>query len=148
MVEIRVKYLRNITPLTRIEQGSWIDLRCGKDIILQEGQYAQIPLGIAMELPEGFEAIIAPRSSTFRKYGVLLANSIGVVDNAYNGDGDEWHFLAYATRKVFIPRDERICQFRILRSQSEIEFLPVKHLGNPDRGGLGSTDKCFDSCRV
>ena len=143
MIQIRIKYLRNITPISRIEQGSWIDLRCGQDTIINEGEYKQIPLGIAMELPEGFEAIIAPRSSTFRKYGILLANGIGVVDNSYNGDNDEWHFLAHATRKTYIPRNERICQFRILRSQGDIDFLPVHKLGNPDRGGLGSTDGQF-----
>ena len=144
MVQIRIKYLRNITQISSIEQGSWIDLRCGQDIIINEGEYKQIPLGVAMELPEGFEAIVAPRSSTFRKYGVIMANGIGVVDNCYNGDNDEWHFPAYATRRTYIPRNERICQFRILRSQGDIDFIPVKILGNPDRGGLGSTDKHFE----
>ena len=100
-----------------------------------------IPLGVAMELPKGYEALVAPRSSTFKKYGVLLANSIGVIDESYCGDNDEWKFLAYATRDVVIEEDERICQFRIIRHQPEIEFEEVFELGNTDRGGMGSTDK-------
>ena len=100
-----------------------------------------IPLGIAMELPSGYEAWIVPRSSTYKNYGVLLANGIGIIDETYNGDHDEWHFLAYATRDTYIPKNDRICQFRIMRHQPIICFNEVETLGNPDRGGIGSTGK-------
>ena len=139
--EIKIKYLRDIIPIERIESGDWIDLRCGKDTLLHAGEYKQIPLGVAMQLPAGYEAIIAPRSSTFKKYGVLLANSVGIIDNAYCGDGDEWHFLAFATKDVIIPKDERICQFRIVKNQPDISFEIVDNLKNPDRGGIGSSGR-------
>lgn len=138
---IKVKYLADIIPIEKLPQGSWIDLRCAETVSIKAGTYAQIPLGIAMELPEGYEAVVAPRSSTFKKYGVLLANSLGVIDPDYCGDNDQWHFLAYAVRDTVIEKDERICQFRIQRRQPEIEFFEVEHLGNPDRGGIGSTGR-------
>ena len=136
---IKVKYLRDIRPIEIFENGNWIDLRCAVEMTLSEGEYAKIPLGVAMELPEGYEAWIAPRSSTFGKYGVLLANSLGVIDSSYCGDGDEWHFLAYATKKVTIPKNTRICQFRIVKRQPPVELVRVEKLGNDDRGGIGST---------
>lgn len=100
-----------------------------------------IPLGVAMELPHGYEALVAPRSSTFRKYGVILANSLGVIDESYKGDNDEWHFLAYAVRDTVIHKNERICQFRIIKHQPLILLKEVDHLGNEDRGGIGSTGR-------
>lgn len=140
METIRVKYLKDITKLEKISVGDWIDLRCAETTTLSAGEYALIPLGVAMELPKGYEAIVAPRSSTFKKYGMLLANSIGIIDESYCGDNDEWRFLAYATRGVVIEKDERICQFRIIKHQPEIQFEEVEELGNADRGGIGSTD--------
>jgi dUTP pyrophosphatase len=140
-MKIKVKYLRDILPIEKIEAGDWIDLRCAEDIWLFEGEYCQIPLGVAMELPEGYEALVTPRSSTFHKYGVLLANSMGVIDNSYSGPDDEWHFLAYATRKTKIPKNERICQFRIQKNQPEIELVTVDELENPSRGGIGSSGR-------
>lgn len=141
MVCIRIKYLRDIDPVESISKGDWIDLRAGVDVTLKAGEFAMIPLGVAMELPEGYEAIIAPRSSTFKRYGVILANSIGVIDETYKGDNDEWHFLAYAVRDTVIPKNERICQFRIWSHQPELWFDTVEMLGNPDRGGIGSTGR-------
>ena len=138
---VKVKYLTDIIPIEKLPQGSWVDLRCAKTVSIKAGTYAQIPLGIAMELPEGYEAVVAPRSSTFKKYGVLLANSLGVIDPDYCGDNDQWHFLAYAVRDTVIEKNERICQFRIQRRQPEFEFMNVEHLGNPDRGGIGSTGR-------
>ena len=140
-MRIKIKYTRDILPIEKIKQGAWIDLRCGEDIQLKAGDYCQIPLGVAMELPKGFEALVVPRSSTFRKYGILLVNSVGVIDPAYCGDGDEWCFPAYATRDVTIPKNERICQFRILYGQPDCELAVVDSLDNPDRGGLGSTGR-------
>lgn len=141
MVHIRIKYLRDIDPVECISKGDWIDLRAGVDVTLKAGEFAMIPLGVAMELPKGYEAIIAPRSSTFKRYGVILANSIGVMDESYKGDNDEWHFLAYAVRDTVIPKNERICQFRIWEHQPETWFDAVEMLGNPDRGGIGSTGR-------
>ena len=141
MLCIRIKYLRYVDPVERISKGDWIDLRAGVDVSLKAGEFAMIPLGVAMELPEGYEAIIAPRSSTFKRYGVILANSIGVMDETYKGDNDEWHFLAYAVRDTVIPKNERICQFRIWAHQPELWFDTVEMLGNPDRGGIGSTGR-------
>lgn len=138
-MKIKVKYVRDIEPIEKIEQGNWIDLRCAEDVHMEEGEYRQIPLGVAMQLPDGFEALVVPRSSTFRKYGVILANSMGVIDTSYNGDNDEWCFPAIATREVDIKKNERICQFRILYRQPDVEIIAVDSLGNPDRGGLGST---------
>lgn len=140
-MKIKVKYFADIDPIVKLPQGSWIDLRCAEETQILEGKYAQIPLGVAMELPDGYEAVVAPRSSTFRKYGIILANSIGVIDPDYRGDNDQWHFLAYAVRNTVIPKNERICQFRIQKRQPEVEFLTVDHLGNPDRGGIGSTGR-------
>jgi dUTP pyrophosphatase len=108
---------------------------------MKAGEYAMIPLGVAMELPSGYEALVAPRSSTFRKYGVLLVNSIGIIDESYCGDGDEWNFLAFAVRDTIIPKNERICQFRIIEHQPAVAFDEVETLGNPDRGGIGSTGR-------
>ena len=141
MKKIRIKYLRN-TKAFRIEciaVGDWIDLRAAEDVKIKAGEYKMIPLGVAMELPKGYEALVAPRSSTFRKYGILLANSIGIIDESYKGDNDEWHFLAYATQDTFVLKGERICQFRIIKHQPKVRFVEVESLGNKDRGGIGST---------
>lgn len=139
--KIKIKYLRDVMPVGKISVGDWIDLRAAEDVELKAGEYKMIPLGVAMELPKGYEALVVPRSSTFRKYGVILANSVGVIDEAYCGDGDMWHFLAYAVRDTKIPKNERICQFRIMKHQPEIEFVEVETLGNADRGGIGSTGR-------
>lgn len=138
---IKIKYLRDIEKIGIIAVGDWIDLRAAETIQMKAGQYFMIPLGVAMELPNGFEALVAPRSSTFRKYGVLLANSIGIIDESYKGDNDEWNFLAYAVQDTVIPKNERICQFRIIEHQPQIKLVEVDTLGNPDRGGIGSTGR-------
>lgn len=136
---VRIKYLADIDKLEKISKGDWIDLRCAEDTELKAGEYKLVPLGVAMELPSGYEALVAPRSSTFKNYGVLLANSLGIIDETYKGDNDEWRFLAYATRDIVIPKNERICQFRIIEHQPHLVFEEVEHLGNDDRGGIGST---------
>jgi dUTP pyrophosphatase len=139
MVNIKIKYLRDIEKLEILSCGDWIDLRAAEDVELYAGEYKMIPLGVAMELPKGYEALVAPRSSTFKKYGVILVNSIGVIDESYNGDNDEWNFLAYATRNTIIRKNERICQFRLIEHQPGVIFIEVAKLGNADRGGIGST---------
>lgn len=136
---IKVKYLRDIEKIVPYSQGDWIDLRAAEDVTMKAGEYKMIPLGVAMELPFGYEALVAPRSSTFKKYGVILANSIGIIDESYKGDNDEWNFLAYAVRDTVIRKNERICQFRIIKHQPRIFMFEVETLGNPDRGGIGST---------
>lgn len=141
-MQIKIKYFDNeITKVEKIAQGDWIDLRSAKEISMKKGDFSLIPLGIAMELPKGYEAHVVPRSSTFKNYGILLVNSTGIIDNSYNGDNDQWWFPAYATRDITIPKNDRICQFRIIKNQPEFEFQFVDMLGNGDRGGLGSTGK-------
>lgn len=141
METIRIKYLRNIQKIERFNVGDWIDLRAAEDVMIDSGQFKLIPLGVAMELPHGYEALVAPRSSTFKKLGIILANSIGIIDESYKGDNDEWHFPAYAVKDTFIHKNERICQFRIIKHQPMIRLLEVDHLGNENRGGIGSTGR-------
>ena len=106
---------------------------------MQAGEFRLISLGVSMEIPDGYDAIVAPRSSTPGRHGIIMANSIGVIDNSFNGDGDIWRFPALAFRETVIPAGTRIAQFRIFRNQSEITFRAVDKLGNADRGGIGST---------
>ena len=141
MQTIKIKYLRDIQKIERFNVGDWIDLRAAEDVTMKAGEYKAIPLGVAMELPQGYEALVAPRSSTFKKCGIILVNGIGIIDEAYKGDNDEWHFLAYAVRDTVIHKNHRICQFRIIRHQPLIHLKEVEVLGNADRGGIGSTGK-------
>lgn len=138
---IKIRYLRGVQKIERFNVGDWIDLRAAEDVVLKAGEEATIPLGVAMELPAGYEALVAPRSSTFRKYGILMTNSIGIIDESYRGDNDEWQFPAYAMRDTEIKKNERICQFRIIKHQPLIHLKEVDSLGNADRGGLGSTGR-------
>lgn len=142
MNTIKIKYLSNeIEKIEKITVGDWIDLRCAKETILKAGEFSLIPLGVAMQLPKGYEALMVPRSSTFKHFGIIQTNSMGVIDESYRGDNDQWHFPAYAMRDTVIHVNDRICQFRIVKHQPEIEFQKVEDLGNLDRGGIGSTGK-------
>ena len=116
-----------------------IDLRSAEEVSMKQGEYRLIRLGIGMILPDGYEAHVVPRSSTFQKFGILQTNSMGVIDQAYCGDGDEWKFPALAMRDTVIHVGDRICQFRICAHQPAIVFNEVSHLGSTDRGGFGST---------
>ena len=139
-MNIRIKYFTDqIDKLTKITQGDWIDLRSAETIELKAGDFKLIPLGVAMQLPEGYEAHIAPRSSTFKNWGILQTNSIGIIDNSYCGDNDQWLMPVYATRDTIINQNDRICQFRIVANQPSIEFTEVDSLDGQGRGGLGST---------
>lgn len=139
---VKVKYLaEDGNTVMKIKEGDWIDLRSAEDVCMQAGEFKLIRLGVAMKLPHGYEAHIVPRSSTFMKYHVLQTNSMGVIDNAYSGDLDEWKFPAYATEDTHIPAGDRICQFRIVRKQPELKFKTVKMLGGKSRGGFGSTGR-------
>ena len=137
--EIKIKYFNDVQEIEALEVGDWIDLRSAESVDIKAGEYKLIRLGVAMELPEGYEALVAPRSSTFKNYGILLANSLGVIDESYKGDNDEWKFLAYATRDTHVEKNDRICQFRIIEHQPKIKLTKVESLGNADRGGIGST---------
>ena len=136
---IKIKYLSDIEKLKKIDTGDWVDLRCAEDIEIIAGESKLIPLGIAMKLPDNFEAHIVPRSSTFKNFGLLQTNHFGVVDNSYSGDQDEWKFAGLATRDVEIKKGDRICQFRIVEKQPQLEFEEVDSLGDKSRGGFGST---------
>lgn len=137
--DIKVKYFTDIEPLQQIEGGDWIDLRAAEDVEMKAGDFRLIPLGVAMELPEGYEAHAVPRSSTFKKWGVIQTNHMGVLDHSYKGDNDQWMFPALAMRDTVIHKNDRICQFRIVENQPNLNFITVDHLENPDRGGFGST---------
>ena len=141
METIRIKYFTDkIEKLTYIVgKSDWIDLRAAQDIDLKQGEYALVPLGVAMELPQGYEAHIVPRSSTFKNFGVIQTNHQGVVDGSYCGDNDQWFMPVYAIRDTHISCNDRICQFRIVENQPKINFQEVSVLTKADRGGFGST---------
>ena len=150
---IRIKYFDDAKKLEKISKGDWIDLYANKDMFIPEGERAMIPLGVAMELPEGYEAHLAPRSSTFKTWGIIQTNSVGVVDHSFMGDNDQWHMPVYClmsksgmrdtdgriVRGTWIHKGDKIAQFRIMEIQPEISFEEVEHLGNADRNGFGST---------
>lgn len=138
-IEIRVINRGPVNGIVQNGNGDWVDLCTRDDTELKRGEFKYIPLCVAIELPKGYEAWMAPRSSTFKNYGVIQANSIGIIDESYNGDDDIWHFPAYATRDTFIPAGARICQFRIVKHQPSLWFRLVTFFGNKNRGGLGST---------
>lgn len=138
---IRIKYhSEEIEKLTYIEgKSDWIDLRSAEEITLKKGEFALISLGISMQLPMGYEAVIVPRSSTFKNFGIIQTNHMGVVDETYCGDTDIWRMPVLAVRDTQISVNDRICQFRIQKHQPQIVFEETMHLGNEDRGGFGST---------
>lgn len=138
-MKIRIKYFTDIDKIQKIEVGDWIDLRAAETVSLKKGEFRLIPLGVAMELPKGYEAHVVPRSSTYKKYKVIQTNHMGVIDCSYCGDNDQWHFPAYALEDTQIFKNDRICQFRIMENQPELEFEEVEELGNEDRGGIGSS---------
>ena len=167
-VKIRIKYFEGATKLKKIDVGNWIDLYANKDMFIPEGSRAMIPLGVAMELPEGYEAHLAPRSSTFKTWGIIQTNHVGVIDHSFCGDNDQWHMPVYClkgkdvkeeieviTREIdaevfyeqhkvkvngtWVHKGDKIAQFRIMEIQPKIEFEEVEHLGNEDRGMCGTT---------
>ena len=141
MLELKVKYVKDVNPIEIYDKGDWVDLRVAESKFLTKGKYYSLPLGVCIELPHGYSAIVAPRSSLFKYYGLLCANSFGIIDNSYCGDNDEWHFLVYATKDTFLFKNERICQFRLIPIGELMQLTTVTELGNPDRGGIGSTGK-------
>lgn len=140
---VKIKYLSDeIKKLGYIAgKSDWIDLRAAETVEMKKGEYKLIPLGIAMQLPTGYEAYIIPRSSTFKNFGIIQANHIGMIDESYCGDSDQWHFPAIAMRDTVIHVNDRICQFRIMEHQPHLTFEAVNTLGNASRGGFGTAGK-------
>ena len=140
---IKIKYFTDkIEKLTYIDgKSDWIDLRAAEDVTLAKGEFKLIPLGVAMELPAGYEAHVVPRSSTFKNFGIIQTNHQDVIDASYCGDNDQWFMPVYAVRDTQIHVNDRICQFRIMENQPKIVFDEVEHLSHVDRGGHGSTGK-------
>lgn len=136
---IQIKYLPDSPRLEKLEVGDWIDLYTYEDVVLFKGDSKIVSLGVCMKLPKGYEAIVAPRSSTFKRWGVIQTNGIGVIDNQFCGDDDIWGMPLYATRDVTIPKGTRLCQFRIQERQPDILFKEVDFLNDKSRGGFGST---------
>lgn len=156
-MKLRIKYFEGATQLKKITKGNWIDVYAAKDVFVPIGERAMIPLGFALELPQGWEAHLAPRSSTFKTWGIIQTNSVGVVDDTYIGDNDQWHMPVYCLRNaydnsyktelskenekigVWIKKGDKIGQFRIMEVMPEIEFEEVDYFENADRGGFGTT---------
>ena len=141
-MNIKIKYFdKEIDKVEKISKGDLIDLRSAETVELKKGEFHLIPLGVGMKLPDGYKANMYPRSSTYKNFGIIQANSVGQIDNSYSGDADEWRFPAIALRNTVIHKNDRICQFEIQKIQPEIEFIEVEHLDEVSRGGIGSTGK-------
>lgn len=139
-MKIKIKYFdKEIDKIEKINKGDWVDLRSAETISLKKGEFHLIPLGVGMKLPEGYEANIVPRSSTYKNFKVLQTNSFAIIDNSYSGDNDQWLYPVIAMEDTTIKKNDRICQFRINKIQPTIEFEEVDKLEDKDRGGLGST---------
>ena len=151
-MRIRIKYFEDAVRLQKISKGNWIDVYANKDVFVPVNERAMIPLGFALELPEGWEGHLAPRSSTFKTWGIIQTNSVGVVDDTYIGDNDQWHMPVYCLqgknvesvngeeqKGTWIRKGDKVGQFRIMEVMPDIEFEEVESFGNADRGGFGST---------
>lgn len=142
-MEIKIKYHDGMEewPLEKFDKGDFIDLRSAEDVTMTIGTFKLISLGVSMQLPEGYHAELVPRSSTFKNFGIIMTNSVGVIDNSYNGNNDIWRFPAFclASGGTKIAKGERIAQFRLVKNSEPVTFTVVDDLGNEDRGGIGST---------
>lgn len=143
-MKIKIKYLPEAKRMEKITKGNWIDVYAYQDIFVPVNDRAMVPLGFALELPKGWEGHLAPRSSTFKTWGLIQTNSVGVVDDTYIGDNDQWHIPVYCLQAkdengTWIKKGDKIGQFRIMEVMPEIEFEEVEFFGNQDRGGFGST---------
>lgn len=140
MEQIKIIYHnKNMGKIENLAVGDWYDLRAAETVEMQAGEFKLISLGVSMKLPEGYEAHMAPRSSTFKKWGILQTNSVAVIDNSFSGTNDIWRYPALAMRDTTIYEGDRICQFRIVKKQPAVEFVEVDKLDSNDRGGFGST---------
>lgn len=140
-MDIKIKYFtEDIDKLQYIDgKSDWIDLRAAETVEMKRGEFKLIPLGVAIALPKGYEAHIVPRSSTFKNFGIIQTNHMGVVDESYCGPNDQWFFAALAARDTIVHINDRICQFRIIEHQPKIEFVIDSLENNTNRGGHGST---------
>ena len=138
---MRIKYFNDVERIEKVEKGNWLDVRCAskEDIVLKAGEYKLIPLGFALEIPKGYEGRLLPRSSTFKNFGIIATNSMGIIDDTYVGDNDQWHFPAYALRDTVIHFNDRIGQMTVVKKADDFELEEVESFGNADRGGIGST---------
>ena len=142
VLEIMIKYHdKDLGKIEKIPVGDWIDLRSAERVDMEKGDFHLISLGVSMKLPQGYEAHVLPRSSTFKKWGILMTNSMGIIDESYCGEDDVWKFPALAMRTTTIFKGDRICQFRIVKKMEELQFTEVDHLIDKNRGGFGSTGK-------
>ena len=141
METIKIKYFTDKIEKLRYIAGNsdWIDLRVAEDVVMKKGEFRLIRLGVAMELPQGYEAHVVPRSSTYKNFGLIQTNHMGVIDESYKGDADEWKWPALAMRDTEVHVGDRLCQFRIMKHQPQINFLEVDSLENEDRGGFGTS---------
>ena len=141
-IEILIKYHdKDLGKIEKIPVGDWIDLRSAERVDMEKGDFHLISLGVSMKLPKGYEAHVLPRSSTFKKWGILQVNSMGIIDESYCGEDDVWKFPALAMRPTTIFKGDRICQFRIVKKMEEVTFTEVDHMTDKNRGGFGSTGK-------
>lgn len=130
----------DLIPINLLEKGDWIDLRAAKEYKLFSGEFYLIDLGISIKLPEGYEAHIVPRSSSFKNWGIIQTNGIGIIDNSYCGENDVWMMPVLATKGADIHVNDRVCQFRIVKKMpNNISINTVEHLDTENRGGFGST---------
>lgn len=139
-MKIKIKY-HGVDKVAKLKQGDWLDLKAAETVHMKQGEYALIPLGVSMKLPKGYEAHVVPRSSTFGKYSITMANGIGIIDNSYSGTDDVWHFPAIAHKDTCILKGERICQFRIIKRMGNVKLVEVEELDDVCRGGFGSTGR-------
>lgn len=147
-MKLKIKYFNNAKKLEKISKGNWIDVYANEDVFVLRNHSKTIPLGFALELPKGWEGHLAPRSSTFKTWGIIQTNSVGVVDDTYIGDNDEWSMPVYCLEAkkysdgafgTWIRKGDKIGQFRIMEVMPDIEFEEVEELNNPNRGGFGTT---------
>lgn len=138
---IFIKYHTDISPIEMVPNGDWVDLRAAEDVDMKAGEFKLISLGVSMNLPKDYEAHVVPRSSTYKNWGIIQANHMGVIDNSYCGNNDIWYFPAIAIRDTHICKNERICQFRIMKKQPTLVFEEVGMLADKDRGGIGSSGR-------
>lgn len=151
-MRIKIKTFGNQVMPEIIDKGDFIDLRANKTIRMNKSDFKVIPLGVAMQLPDGFEAIVVSRSSTYKNYKIFNPGALGVIDGSYSGNEDEWKYPAYALKDTVVKEGDRICQFRIQLSQkasfwqklkwlfsNKITLVKTDTLSSVNRGGLGST---------
>lgn len=136
---IIVKRVGDVPMPKRIAVGDWIDLCNSEDVSINTFECKPIPLGVCMKLPEGYEAHLLPRGSTYKNFGIIQANSMGIIDESYCGDNDQWFMPAIALRDTTIPKGSRICQFRIMPKMEKVKFVETFQMLDEDRGGYGST---------